>query len=167
MKTSKTEYNSDFKNNRGRQLDGSPNQIDIYIGKRLLLRRKALKMSQNTLGKKMGISFQQVQKYEKGQNRISASRLYDFATLLGVDTNYFYQDMPQEISNKSPRFIVSSNKYDNISADFIASKDPLKSSHIQELVNNFIRLPNNHVADSLFDLIAALISSQSASDKKK
>ena len=66
--------------------------IDVVIGKRLRALRNALKISQGKLGEEVGISFQQVQKYERGANRISASRLYTIAKALGVDVNVFYED---------------------------------------------------------------------------
>ena len=66
--------------------------IDVVIGKRLRALRNALKISQGKLGEDVGISFQQVQKYERGSNRISASRLYTIAKALGVDVNVFYED---------------------------------------------------------------------------
>ena len=65
--------------------------LDIYIGNRVKLRRTMLGISQDRLGTSLGITFQQIQKYEKGVNRISASTLYSIANILGVDFSYFIE----------------------------------------------------------------------------
>ncbi|CAK02388.1 transcriptional regulator [Bartonella tribocorum CIP 105476] len=67
--------------------------IDLLVGKRIRLRRKRLKMSQTTLGNALGISFQQVQKYEKGLNRVSAGRLMEISDILNVPISFFYADI--------------------------------------------------------------------------
>ena len=68
----------------------SCNPIDIYVGTRLKIRRTELGLSQNKIGEMTGITFQQVQKYEKGLNRIGSSRLYEFSKILKVPVNYFF-----------------------------------------------------------------------------
>ena len=77
-----------------------PNPIDIHVGSRVRLRRMMLGMSQERLGESLGITFQQIQKYEKGTNRISASRLFQFAQILGVDIPYFFQGADAESALK-------------------------------------------------------------------
>ncbi len=98
---------------RGRMPGGAPNPIDCHVGQRLSLLRVAQNVSQEKLGKTLGISFQQIQKYERGNNRISASRLYDFAVFFGVGVEYFYQDMPAEVAQLSPASLYNKdyNKY--------------------------------------------------------
>lgn len=76
---------------RGRMPDGRPNPIDIHVGKRIRLRRLALNLSQETLAELLGITFQQIQKYENGGNRISASRLWDCACVLDVPVQFFFR----------------------------------------------------------------------------
>jgi transcriptional regulator with XRE-family HTH domain len=71
-----------------------PNYIDVHVGKRIRMRRQILSLSQEKLGELLGITFQQVQKYEKGTNRISASRLYNTAKILGVPVQFFFEDLP-------------------------------------------------------------------------
>ena len=71
-----------------------PNYIDVHVGSRLRMRRQIVSMSQEKLGELLGITFQQVQKYEKGSNRISASRLYYAAKILGVPVQAFFEDLP-------------------------------------------------------------------------
>ncbi len=72
--------------------NATPHQIDIHVGKRLRSRRLVLGLSQEKLGDHLGITFQQIQKYEKGTNRISASKLQAAAGVLGVPVTYFFQD---------------------------------------------------------------------------
>ena len=74
----------------------SPNPIDIHVGSRVRLRRMMLGMSQEKLGEHLGITFQQVQKYEKGTNRIGASRLQATARTLSVPVSFFFEDAPEQ-----------------------------------------------------------------------
>ena len=71
-----------------------PNYIDVHVGTRIRMRRQLINMSQERLGELLGTTFQQVQKYEKGANRISASRLFYAAKTLGVPINFFYEGLP-------------------------------------------------------------------------
>jgi transcriptional regulator with XRE-family HTH domain len=71
-----------------------PNYIDVHVGSRIRMRRQIISMSQERLGELLGITFQQVQKYEKGTNRISASRIYHTAKTLGVPVQFFFEDLP-------------------------------------------------------------------------
>ncbi len=72
--------------------------IDTHVGKRLRIRRKMLSLSQTMLGESIGLTFQQIQKYERGANRIGASRLFELSEVLDVPVSYFFDDLPQEIS---------------------------------------------------------------------
>ena len=71
-----------------------PNFIDVHVGNRIRMRRQIVGMSQEKLGELLGITFQQIQKYEKGSNRISASRIYYAAKTLGVPVQFFFEDLP-------------------------------------------------------------------------
>lgn len=68
-----------------------PNPVDIHVGSRVRLRRLLIGMSQDKLGDELGVTFQQVQKYERGTNRIGASRLYQISRVLGVPVNFFFE----------------------------------------------------------------------------
>ena len=72
-----------------------PNLIDKHVGRRIRWRRRELKLSQEKLGEMLGLTFQQVQKYEKGVNRISAGRLFEVGKVLDVTINYFYQGVEE------------------------------------------------------------------------
>ncbi|MBN8934587.1 MAG: helix-turn-helix transcriptional regulator, partial [Rhizobium pusense] len=71
-----------------------PNPIDIHVGSRIRLRRTMLGMSQEKLGESLGITFQQIQKYEKGTNRVGASRLQNISAILNVPVSFFFEDAP-------------------------------------------------------------------------
>ena len=71
----------------------SPNPIDVHVGTRVRLRRQVMKMSQEKLGEQLGVTFQQVQKYERGANRVGASRLWKMSQVLEVPVNFFYDGL--------------------------------------------------------------------------
>nr|WP_275415035.1 helix-turn-helix transcriptional regulator [Novacetimonas pomaceti] len=77
-------------------MSSSPSPVDVYVGSRIRLRRTLLGMSQERLGTALGLTFQQVQKYERGANRVGASRLYDLARVLDVPIAFFFDGMPQD-----------------------------------------------------------------------
>lgn len=75
----------------------SGNPVDAIVGKRIRARRVEVRMTQETLGKVLGVTFQQVQKYEFGTNRVSAGRLYEIGTVLKVPVSYFYEGLRQAL----------------------------------------------------------------------
>jgi transcriptional regulator with XRE-family HTH domain len=81
---------------------GVPDPIDVYVGARVRARRLLIGMNQETLARELGLTFQQVQKYEGGTNRISASRLSQIADVLGVSIDYFYQGLEPDGAMPSP-----------------------------------------------------------------
>jgi DNA-binding transcriptional regulator YiaG len=89
---------------RGRQPDGSPNRIDILVGNRIRQKRLSIHLSQQQLADKLHISFQQLQKYESGQNRVSASRLWDLSQILNEPVGYFFENIDEQLAIQSPRF---------------------------------------------------------------
>lgn len=86
--------------------DNTPDAIDIFVGIKLRSLRHERNLSQEGLGQKLGVSFQQIQKYERGTNRISASRLYYAAQALGVRPEYFFEGMPDDFADgKVPEYL--------------------------------------------------------------
>ena len=71
---------------------GKPNPVDVHVGSRVRYRRMIIGMSQEKLGERMNLTFQQIQKYEKGTNRIGASRLFQLSKILEVPVGYFFED---------------------------------------------------------------------------
>ena len=81
----------------------TPNPIDVHVGNRVRMRRMLVGLSQEKLGDSLKLTFQQVQKYEKGSNRISASRLYQIAQVLGVPVQFFFDDVPADRAGRACR----------------------------------------------------------------
>ncbi|WFU90407.1 helix-turn-helix transcriptional regulator (plasmid) [Rhizobium sp. CC1099] len=109
----------------------SPNAIDVYVGGRLRLRRKVLGLSQGSLAEALGITFQQVQKYEKGMNRIGASRLQRIAEILRVPVGYFFENNASASPDVEPRretddvtLFMTSKEGVALSRAFLAIEDP-------------------------------------------
>lgn len=134
---------------------GQPNPIDIHVGARLRQRRTLLGMSQGKLGDTVGLTFQQIQKYERGANRIGASRLYDLSRVLDVSIAYFFEEMPHEISNDRYED-VSQSLSSNVSAFEV---DDMTRRETLELVRNYYRVSNPTVRRRLFELAKVLADS--------
>jgi transcriptional regulator with XRE-family HTH domain len=126
----------------------SPNPIDIHVGSRVRLRRMLVGMSQEKLGEALGLTFQQIQKYEKGANRIGASRLYQISQILGVPVQFFYDDMADEIRAKSEGFAEGDST--PFVMDFVSSSEGL------QLNRAFSSIEEPKVRKKLLDLVKAL-----------
>ncbi len=115
--------------------------IDAHVGARIGARRKLLQLSQKELADRLGITFQQVQKYEKGVNRIGAGRLYSIAMILGVDINYFYEDIENNAYMQIPEyqqaFGVGYLQEDGIDQQF----EPIDGTEATMLLKAFYALP--------------------------
>ena len=108
------------------------NPIDVHVGTRLRLRRQVLKMSQERLGNKLGVTFQQIQKYERGSNRVGASRLWKISQVLNVDVGFFFDGLEEEGS-------ISEFAADDqlpIVYDFIKSTDGVALAKAVSQINN-------------------------------
>ncbi len=125
-----------------------PNPIDIHVGARLRLRRTLLGLSQEKLGEAVGITFQQLQKYERGSNRISASRLYNLSQVLGVPVSYFFDDMPSPDSAVTKSLTALPSETDEFES--MARRETL------ELVRAYYRIEDPGVRKRTFDLLKAL-----------
>ncbi len=91
-----------------------PHPVDAHVGSRLKLRRKLLGKTQGDMGKAVGLTFQQIQKYERGSNRMGASRLHQFSEFLDVPVSFFFDDMPSEIENRVVSGYIPSERPDDI-----------------------------------------------------
>ncbi len=129
-----------------------PDPIDVHVGSRLRLRRTLLGMSQEKLGKALSLTFQQVQKYERGANRIGASRLYRLSQILDVPVAFFYDDMPAEVrdaARKPPgNFEPGQAPYEH--TDEAARRETL------ELVRAYYRIKPEDARLRMFDLVKAV-----------
>ena len=153
-----------IKASRGRLADGQPNPVDVHVGMRLLLRRKQLNYSQGRVAGMLGLTFQQVQKYERGNNRVGASRLWDISKVLDAPINFFYEDMDREVAQQSPRvFSAPESALCFEESHEEIDMDPMKRQETLELVKAYYRIPNRKAAKYLFDLIVTM--SKTTSDR--
>ncbi|MGE4281899.1 MAG: helix-turn-helix domain-containing protein [Magnetospirillum sp.] len=136
---------------RGRTPAGKPNPIDVHVGARVRLRRTLMGMSQEKLGEALGLTFQQVQKYERGANRVGASRLFDLSRVLDVPVSFFFDDMSEEVESLSPRLISGLSEEP---AGFEA--DPMTKRETLELVRAYYRITDPQVRKRVLDLAKAL-----------
>jgi transcriptional regulator with XRE-family HTH domain len=128
-----------------------PNPIDIHVGNRVRLQRMLVGISQEKLGERLGLTFQQVQKYEKGINRIGASRLFELSRVLGVPVQFFYDDAPlggQSQTAATPGF--AERAPDSHVFEFLSSREGL------ELNRAFSRITDPKVRRSVLDLVRSL-----------
>jgi len=136
------------------------NPIDVHVGARLRARRTLLGLSQTALGDVIGISFQQLQKYEKGSNRISASRLYDVSKLMDVDIGYFFDEMGQAIESESPAQL-SRQKSKRSPRKPPKSEDPLHRRETLELVRAYYRITDPKIRGHVRKLFQSAASASS------
>ena len=148
---------------RGRLINKEPNPIDVHVGCRLRLRRTVLGYSQQQLAKLLGLTFQQIQKYEKGLNRIGASRLYDISCILRVSMDFFFEDMSDETKQNSPMMISQKSGIHHLHKEeaFENTFDPMKKRETLELVSAYYKIHNRHIAKQMFDLMVSLSKSNS------
>ena len=125
-----------------------PNPVDIHVGSRVRFRRTLLGMSQEKLGVAVGLTFQQIQKYERGANRIGSSRLFQFAQVLDVPVSFFFDDMPEK-SLKSQRG-ASLNYSENFPQEQFARRETL------ELVRAYYKIQNPVVRKRILELTKAV-----------
>lgn len=133
---------------RRRRKSDKPNPIDVHVGSRVRLRRTLLGMSQEKLGEAIGLTFQQVQKYERGANRIGASRLYDLSRVLDVPVSFFFDDInPEVVAAAVDPGEAAAQRYES---------DPMMRRETLELVRAYYRIPDAQLRRRLFDLTKAI-----------
>ena len=138
---------------RSRQKTDKPNPIDVHVGSRVRLRRTLLGMSQEKLGEAIGLTFQQVQKYERGANRVGASRLYDLSRVLDVPVSYFFEEMAADVAS------AAEARLGDMGGDVPTpayEADPMMRRETLELVRAYYRIGDPQVRRRLFDLTKAI-----------
>jgi len=123
----------------------APNPIDKHVGSRVRMRRMMLSMSQEKLGDALGLTFQQVQKYEKGTNRIGASRLQQISNILQVPVAFFFEGAPDLTGGRAPG--AKDAPSPTYVADFLATSDGLA------LTKAFMRIPDPKLRRRIVDLV--------------
>jgi len=136
------------------------NPVDVYVGKRLRLRRTILGLSQQALGKEAGITFQQIQKYERGVNRVGASRLHKFSNILDVPVNFFFDGYEGKTDSSENLFhgMADSKKQDDFSYNQMSSRETM------ELMRMYYKIQDPQVRRRIFDLVKSLSEDVVASD---
>jgi len=127
--------------------DNGPHPIDVHVGARVRLRRNMLGLSQEKLGEALGLTFQQIQKYERGANRIGASRLLEIGRILGVPVAFFYDDVDPV---NAPPIPVGFGEASS------AEDDHLRSEETVDLVASYYAIRSDKVRRSLFELAKTL-----------
>ncbi len=135
----------------GRRKTDKPNPIDIHVGSRIRLRRNMLGLSQEKLGEAIGLTFQQVQKYERGANRVGASRLHELSRVLDVPVPFFFDDTDPVRAPAIPAGFAEgpAEAFDS---------DPLRRRETVELISAYYQIGDANLRRRLFDLAKALVA---------
>ncbi|MEG3619342.1 helix-turn-helix transcriptional regulator [Magnetovibrio sp. PR-2] len=128
----------------------APDPIDLHVGQRLKARRVGLRISQSEIGKALGVTFQQIQKYENGANRVGASNLFKLSQALNVNVGYFFEDMPDASKIKSLS--------DQPAAEF--NHDPMTQPESIKLVHNYFRIAAPGVRSRVFQLVKSIADAE-------
>ncbi|MEM7679414.1 MAG: helix-turn-helix transcriptional regulator [Pseudomonadota bacterium] len=138
-------------NNRKKK--GTPDPVDVHVGQRLRVRRSLLGISQEKLGNAIDLTFQQIQKYEQGMNRISAGRLYQFSKILNVPISYFFDNV---VDDKKALTGLSDNAQSGFVDDsLLNSKDSL------ELIRAYNKISDKDVKKNIVKLVESLVEENS------
>lgn len=131
---------------------GRANPIDEHVGMQLRQRRALLGMSQERLAEQVGITFQQIQKYENGANRISASRLFEFSKVLDIPVSFFFENYNLSASGKQSALRMA----DNDQSPFEGADDVMTRKETLELVRVYYSINNPKLRKDLFKLVKSM-----------
>lgn len=144
---------------RSRRKTGEAHPVDVYVGARMKQRRIELGMSQEKLGNELNLTFQQVQKYERGANRVGASRLHELSQALEVPVGYFFEGMPGDVSHGEP--IQGTPAAEGDAPDF-REGSVLSRSETLRLVTNYYRLPTEKQRRAIYEMVKGLAEAEAA-----
>jgi transcriptional regulator with XRE-family HTH domain len=130
---------------------GKPSPVDVHVGAQARQRRTLLGMTQTGLGDALGLTFQQIQKYERGTNRISSSRLYDLARVLDVPIEYFFEDLPPAATARSP-----AKRRGKAKEPAAYERDPMAKRETLELVRAYYKIRDPQTRKRLRELTKVL-----------
>jgi len=134
----------------------NPNPVDLHVGERIRERRALLKLSQTDLAKACGITFQQIQKYENGGNRVSASRLWEFSKIMNVSISYFFENFGA-MGQKSGAMAMGMS--DNEQEGFTMHEDVMSQKETMQLVREYYSIPDPQLRKDLFKMIKTMAAS--------
>lgn len=152
--------NKNINNSSSNNISGNnqPNPVDVHVGGRLRLRRILLGISQKEMAENLGITFQQVQKYENGINRISASRLWDISKVLKIPVEFFFSGMDDCIQSQSPMRLGQTEREEG---EFEQHKidDPMQKQETIKLIKAFSHIGNERLSHKLLELMVEMSTS--------
>ena len=125
-----------------------PDPIDVHVGSRVRARRMGLRISQAEIGKVLGVTFQQIQKYENGANRIGSSNLYKLSQALEVDVSFFFDGLSTAKPSKNgPGLSEQAASFEH---------DPMLAPESIKLVHNYFRITNPKIRQRMFQLVKTI-----------
>lgn len=136
----------------------TPDAVDVHVGNRLRVKRSLQGMSQEKLADAIGLTFQQIQKYERGVNRISAGRLFQFSRILEVPISYFYDQMGGETGRENPLVMGLS---DNEQQPFAHEENVMQSKETLDLVRTYYSIDDPKKRKDIFRFIRSMASPSS------
>lgn len=134
---------------------GHPNPVDVHVGGRLRMRRTLLGLSQEAIAERLGLTFQQVQKYERGSNRVSSSRLFDLCRILNVPVAYFFDEMDGNVAKQSPGALQGKTP-----SAIELEQDPAARRETLELVRAYYGIQDQGVRQKLTNMIRAIAAGE-------
>lgn len=135
--------------------DRKPNPVDIHVGERLRSRRSLVGFSQEKLAESVGLTFQQIQKYERGTNRVSASRLWQFSKILKVPISYFFEEFIEKGNDNMPAYGLSDNEQDV----FVPEGDLMTRKETINLVREYYSIPDPKLRRDILKMIRTMAGS--------
>jgi len=138
----------------GAEKGGRPSPIDLHVGARIRLRRTLLAMSQERLGNALGLTFQQIHKYERGVNRVGASRLFDLSRVLDVPISFFFDDMPETAAGPNSAAGRRSVGFSDAQDPF--GHDTMSRPETVELVRAYYRIAEPTLRKKVFEVIKSM-----------
>lgn len=135
-----------------------PDPIDRFVGARIRGRRLGMRISQTKLGHAIGVTFQQIQKYESGTNRVGASNLFRIASALSVEVSYFFEGLAADGETLRQHFSFGMSDQEPMAFDV----DPLSTKESCELMHNYYRIHDPRVRKTLFQLVRTLSNNHAA-----
>jgi len=144
---------------RSRRKTGEAHPVDVYVGARMKQRRIEQGMSQERLGKELNLTFQQVQKYERGANRVGASRLFELSQALDVPVGYFFEDMPGYVSKADDSYSAPGME-EGEDAPTFREGSVLSRSETLRLVTNYYRIGSDAQRRAIYEMIKGLAEAE-------
>ena len=143
--------------------------VDAHVGIRMRQRRTLLGMSQTRLGDAVGLTFQQVQKYERGANRVGSSRLFEFAKALDVPVSYFFDEMPGNVLAGRPMAarVKKGGGFGEAGTPFAVEKDPLIKRETLQLVRAYYKIKEPSVRKRIYELVKTMGAASTGAERAR